>query len=109
MNFVYKYVNKVPVISFLANDGGLLGSDIRAFGDEVIAISEEGVKRVAFDLRNNMYLNSFGLGELINIRKYFHDRGFECILITESSKINKLLEMVGISELFTRIKSENEL
>ena len=109
MNFVYKYVNKVPVISFLGNDGGLLGSDIKTFGEEVVELSEGNNGRIAFDLRNNSYLNSFGLGELINIRKFFYDRGFECILIAESQKINKLLDMVGIGDLFTRIKSENEL
>ena len=109
MNFVYKYVNKVPVISFLADDGGLLGSDVKVFGEEVMELSKESARRIAFDLRNNSYLNSYGLGELINIRKYFCDRGFECILIAESQKINKLLDMVGIGDLFTRIKSDNEL
>lgn len=109
MNFVYKYVNKVPVISFLADDGGLLGSDIKVFGEEAIVLAGDSRLRIAFDLRNNSYLNSFGLGELINIRKFFYDRGFECILIAESQKINKLLDMVGIGDLFTRIKSDNEL
>jgi len=109
MNFVYKYVNKIPVISFLADDGGLLGSDIKAFGEEVVDLAQDNIRLIAFDLRNNSYLNSFGLGELINIRKFFNDRGFECILIAESQKINKLLDMVGIGDLFTRIKSENEL
>ena len=109
MNFVYKYVNKVPVISFLADDGSLLGSDIKVFGEEIISLVTENINCIAFDLRHNSYLNSFGLGELINMRKFFYDRGFECVLISESKKINKLLDMVGIGDLFTRIKSDNEL
>lgn len=109
MNFVYKYVNKVPVISFQNNDGSLLGSDIKAFGDDVLNLMTGNTDCVAFDLRNNSYLNSFGLGELINIRKFFYDRGIVCIIVAESQKIVKLLDMVGISDLFRIVKNENEI
>jgi len=109
MNFVYKYVNKVPVISFRNDNGGLLGSDIRIFGEDVLSLMDGDDRRVVFDLRENSYLNSFGLGELINIRKFFDDRGISCTLIAGSQKIIKLLDMVGIGDLFTIIKSENEI
>lgn len=109
MNFVYKYVNKVPVISFRNDDGSLLGADIKAFGEEVLSLMAEGGDRIVFDLRGNSYLNSFGLGELINIRKFFDDRHVNCILIADSLKITKLLDMVGLSELFNIVKDEKEI
>lgn len=109
MEFVYKYVEKVPVISFKRDDGSLLGYDVDTFGEEILSILNEDVVRIAFDLRQNPYLNSFGLGELINIRHYFMERGISCVLIIESKKIHKLLEMVGIEDLFETVASEDQI
>ncbi len=109
MQFTYEYINNVPVISFNREDGSLLGSDPDLFGEEVLEIINEGVYRIAFDLRKHSYFNSFGLGELINMRNFFLDKGITCILIVTSSKIIKLFDMVGIGELFETIASEKEI
>ena len=109
VQFTYIYVNKVPVISFTREDGSLLGSDLNVFGEEIMEIIDEGIYKVAFDLRKHSYLNSFGLGELINLRNYFLDKGVICILIVNSKKIIKLFDMVGIGDLFETIASEKEI
>jgi len=109
VQFTYEYINNVPVISFLREDGSLLGCDMDIFGEEVLELVKEGVYKIAFDLRKHSYLNSFGLGELINSRNYFLDRGITCILIVTSTKIIKLFDMVGIGELFETIASEKEI
>ncbi len=109
MHFVYKYVDNVPVISFGRDDGSLVGYDINLFGEEVISVLKENMEKIAFDLRSNPYLNSFGLGELINIRHFFMERGISCVLIVESKKIHKLLEMVGIEDLFETVASEDQI
>lgn len=109
MHFAYKYVDKVPVISFKRDDGSLVGYDINSFGEEIITILKDDVVRIAFDLRENPYLNSYGLGELINIRHFFMERGISCVLIVESKKIHKLLEMVGIEDLFETVASEDQI
>ncbi len=109
MQFVYKYVDNVPVISFKRDDGSLVGYDIDLFGEEVISVLMEDTVKLAFDLRNNPYLNSFGLGELINIRHFFMERGISCVLIIENKKIHKLLEMVGIEDLFETVASEDQI
>ncbi len=109
MQFVYKYVDNIPVISFTRDDGSLLGYDVQTFGEEAITILREDTEKIAFDLRNNPYINSFGLGELINIRHFFSERGISCILILNSKKIHKLLEMVGIEDLFETVASEDQI
>jgi len=109
MQFVYKYVDNVPVISFKRDDGSLVGYDVNLFGEDVIAILKADMTKIAFDLRDNPYLNSFGLGELINIRQFFLERGISCVLIVESKKIHKLLEMVGIEDLFETVTSEDQI
>jgi anti-anti-sigma factor len=109
MEFNYVLVNKVPVISFIRDDGSLLNSDVDVFGREVLDIIGEDVYKVVFDLRSNSYLNSFGLGELINLRNYFLDKGITTVLIMTSKKIIKLFDMVGISDLFETIESEKEI
>ena len=109
MQFVYKYVDNVPVISFRRDDGSLVGYDINLFGEEVLSVLREDTVKIAFDLRDNLYLNSFGLGELINIRHFFMERGISCVLIVESKKIHKLLEMVGIEDLFETVASEDQI
>ena len=109
MNFTYEHINNIPVISFTREDGSLLGTDVNEFGNEVLEILTEGVYKVVFDLRKNSYLNSFGLGELINLRNYFLDKGITCVIIVNSKKIIKLFDMVGIGELFETIASEKEI
>lgn len=109
MQFVYKYVDNVPVISFTRDDGSLVGYDVNLFGEEIISALKDDTDRIALDLRNNPYLNSFGLGELINIRHFFMERGISCVLIVESKKIHKLLEMVGIEDLFETVASEDQI
>ena len=109
MQFVYKYLDSIPVITFSREDGSLLEDSIESFCEEVIKLLKDNEHRVAFDLRHNTYLNSFGLGELINIRQFLFSRGISCILIVESKKIYKLFEMVGIEELFKTVSSEDKI
>jgi len=109
VQFVHEYINKIPVISFTREDGSLLGTDLDNFGGEILELLDEGIYKIVFDLRKNSYLNSFGLGELINIRNYFLDRGITCVLIVNSKKIIKLFDMVGIGDLFETIASEKEI
>ncbi|HOP63627.1 MAG TPA: STAS domain-containing protein [Spirochaetota bacterium] len=109
MQFVYKYIDKVPVISFSREDGSLVGYDINTFGEEVLSVLHNDTMKIAFDLRLNQYLNSYGLGELINIRHFFIERGIDCVLIINNKKIYKLLDMVGIEDLFETIESEDQI
>ncbi len=109
MDFVYEYLNNIPVIKFNRTDGILLGKEIHSFGEGVIPLVKDDVNKIALDLRSYTYLNSVGLGELINIRNFFLERSMEPILIVDSSKIQKLLDMVGIGDIFKIIKNENEL
>jgi len=109
MDFVYEYVNNIPVVKFCREDGLLLGEEIHFFGDKFIPLVKDNVNKIAIDMRSYTYLNSFGLGELINVRNYFLERGVECILIVNSSKIHKLFDMVGIGDLFKTVADEKEL
>lgn len=109
MNFTYEFIKNMPVINFTREDGSLLGCDVNKFGNEILSIMDEGTYRIYLDLRKNTYLNSFGLGELINLRNFFLDRGIACVLIVNSKKIIKLFDMVGIGELFETIDSEKEI
>ena len=93
----------------MREDGCLLGSDIKDFAGKILELINEGVYKVVIDLSKNSYLNSFGLGELINLRNYFIDKGITCILIVNSKKIIELFDMVGIGELFETIASEKEI
>lgn len=109
MDFVYEYVNNIPVVKFFRDDGFLVGEEIHFFGNKLLPLVKKGTDKMAIDLRSYTYLNSFGLGELINIRNYFLERGVECILIVNSSKIHKLFDMVGIGDLFETVAHEKEL
>ncbi len=109
MDFVYEYLNNIPVIKFNRNEGFLLGKGIHSFGEAVIPLVKDDVNKIALDLRGYTSLNSVGLGELVNIRNFFLERSVETILIVNSSKIQKLLDMVGIGDIFKTVKDENEL
>ena len=109
MRFEYKLINNIPVITFDYDDGKLIGGDVEVFGEDVLDKINNSYDRIAFDLRNILYFNSFAVGELVGIRNYFLDKGFDCILIMENRNIIKLFEMLGIIDLFHVISSENEI
>ncbi len=109
MDFDLSYVNGVPVVGISRNDGSLLDEDAAVFGEKIFSLLERDEKRIAIDLRHKTHINSFGLGELINLRNFFWELNIICLLIVDSVKINKLFEMVGIADLFETVKSENEL
>lgn len=51
MNFVYKYVNKVPVIGFLDDAGNLPGFDVKVLGEKILSLVAEN-KQTAGHGRN---------------------------------------------------------
>lgn len=109
MDFDLSYIKGVPVLGISRNDGSLLDEDAVVFGKKIVSLLKRDEKRIAIDLRHKTYINSFGLGELINLRNLFLEWNIVCLLIVDSAKINKLFEMVGIADLFETVKSENEL
>jgi anti-anti-sigma regulatory factor len=108
MDYDFKLINSIPVIRFDYEDGKLIGGDVHLFGEEVLNRISAGTDRIAFDLRNISYFNSYSVGELVGLRNYFLDKGFDCILILEDINITKLFDMLGILDLFKTVSSEND-
>ncbi|OQA94469.1 MAG: STAS domain protein [Spirochaetes bacterium ADurb.Bin218] len=109
MNYKYSYYGDILIISFIRSDGSLISGSVESFANEIIALLKGNEVKVALDLRKINYINSFGLGELINMREFFLSRGITPVLILESKKIYKLFEMVGIHELFVIVSHESEI
>ena len=109
MQYEYKLINNIPVITFDHDNGKLIGGDVQIFGEEILSRFNGESDRFVFDLRNISCFNSFAVGELVGIRNYFLDKGFDCILIIDNGKIIKLFEMVGIMDLFQTVSSENQI
>jgi len=109
MDFEYKLINNIPVVTLESDDGKLVGEDIQVFAEEILGKINAESGKIAFDLRNISYFNSYSVGELVGIRNYFLDKGFDCILIVENRNIIKLFDMLGIMDFFRTVSSENEI
>jgi anti-anti-sigma factor len=110
MDSPYHYhKDKTLVVSITEKDGSLVRGDLADFQREIQDMNRSGNKVIALDMTKKKYLNSSGLGDLIRLKDTLVDRNIDLVLIGVTKNIMSLLEMVGVGDFFTIVKSENDL
>ena len=62
-------------------------------------LDEEGVTRIAVDLRRLTFVDSSGLGVLMGAARRARDRGGQVVLREVSPQIRRVLDVTGLSDL----------
>jgi len=89
--------NGEPVISVT---GDLDLASAQAFVDNATA-SADAASVLRLDLREVTFMDSTGLGALIKIRNLMVDRGGSVVLIGTSPAVDRVLELTGMSDVFS--------
>lgn len=79
--------------------------DFDSIFDELI---EGGNVRIVMDLANLKYINSTGMGMMVQYYDQLCDEGGGLVLLTVQAKIILVLEMLGLQELFPIVATEEE-
>ncbi len=109
MELEYTYFNNAVVVRLNHDEGSLEDSDLQSLCRNISQLLNERIDSIALDITPCRFLNSYGLGELISIRNYFSDIHIDCILVTENTKVLKLLDMVGMTDLFTVVPDKTDI
>ena len=106
MEYTYNIIDNILIISLT---GDLIGENN---GPELVKIVNDHlhdkVKLCAVDLANVRYMNSSGIGVLITLLTKFRNQEGEMILVKPSEKIEKLLLITKLNNIFSIVDSTEE-
>jgi anti-sigma B factor antagonist len=93
--------------TILKLDGRLvLGMDLEDLRNAVHNVSGEHPKKIILNLANVTYVDSCGIGELINTFKHVKNRGGHLILTNLPRKIKILLDTAQLTKVFEVSESD---
>jgi anti-sigma B factor antagonist len=96
-------------ILILTLKGDLIGENN---GPELVNVVNDqlhdSINRCAVDLSEVRYMNSSGIGVLITILTKFRNQEGEMILVKPSEKIEKLLLITKLNNIFSIVESKEE-
>ena len=100
MSFSFE-INKEEELILINLSGNLISKhQIDDLLDELDFQYNDGAKKVVIDLSEMKYMNSTGLGILINIFTKVRNVGGEVVLVNIPEKINKLLLITKLNSIF---------
>jgi anti-anti-sigma factor len=111
MSIPYHTYKNTVVFEIPEGEGPLVEYDeVSELVDEILAaISRESCDSVAFNMSKKNYLNSSGLGEMVQVKDRLMDHDISLTLISLQERVRSLLSMVGMLDFFSIIDSEEQL
>ncbi len=89
-------------------NGSVDPSSIDDFDAIFDTLLEQGSVRIVMDLAKLKYINSTGMGMMVQYYDQLTDEGGGLVLMTVQAKIILVLEMLGLQELFPIVATEDE-
>jgi anti-sigma B factor antagonist len=89
-------------------DGEIDLTNGRALVDFLDNLLIEAGQRVEVDLSGVVFIDSYGLQALLNVRRLAEERGAELVLIEPSGLVRRLLGLTGCVNIFTVVSRRHE-
>lgn len=109
MEINHRSKNGITIIDMGTEDGALVPGDIDEFFKRLISIIPEKSTKLALDMSEKKYLNSWGLGQLIKLKDNLVDYNINLYLLNLSGRVVSLLNIAGVDGFFRTVSSENEI
>ncbi len=108
MSDVIRDVNRTPegIIVHLAGEIDL--HQIPDFHAALIDLCAEGTTRIILDLSKVEYMDSSGIGTLVEIFRRLKKENRKLILVSPAERVRSLLEITRLDQYFTVAKSSEE-
>ncbi|HYL83697.1 MAG TPA: STAS domain-containing protein [Candidatus Angelobacter sp.] len=95
-------------VSILAVSGRMTSFEVAAFRETIDRLLKEGRKQIVLNLRELQYLDSSGIGELAKSYVSVVKRGGEMRVVGLSSKVEEVLKITQLYQVFPEFSSEEE-
>ncbi|WP_195268280.1 STAS domain-containing protein [Eubacterium sp. 1001713B170207_170306_E7] len=76
------------------------------FKEPIEKLIQAGTKEIFLDLTNLSYIDSTGIGILIELRKGSMSKGLDMTLINPQKNVVKLLQLTGVDQIFNIIEEK---
>lgn len=88
-------------VSVVAPRGKLvIGEPVEIFEEAVVNLVDDGARFLVIDLSNVRRIDSSGVGSLVSALRNCRDRGGDVRLSGPSDHLSKVLEMMGLMQVF---------
>ena len=102
-------VRKLEKVTILDLSGKLImGVGDVFLRDKIRNLVEEGEKNVILTLSNVRFIDACGLGQIIQSYRRIRDAGGNLAILNISGKVNKVLNITGISQVIKVFDDEKE-
>jgi anti-anti-sigma factor len=89
--------------------GGFLDAHtVVEFEDQMNGLLEQGASQVVIDLAELNYISSAGIGAMMGLVQRLRRQGGDMVLLRPNTKVQKILAMLGFTEIFKIAQSEDE-
>jgi len=89
-------------------NGFLDAHTFQELDDTIMSIFREGIYKIGVNLENVDYISSAGAGVFIGNHGPAKENGGDIILINPTEGVLRIFELLGITQLFTIVKSVDE-
>lgn len=90
-------------------NGNFVVEFVEEFAAMTNALFAGGMRRLAVDLAELKYIDSTGIGALINLTKLLRSKGGDLIFMNVNSKIMDVFSLVKLQEFIPCLKSEKQM
>jgi len=95
-------------IIILKVSGFVDASNINRFDEELYSHIKRGTAKIVVDCSDLQYINSMGMGILLEARQLAAKRNGDVVILNLPKKISKVFEILGFNEIFKLYTSEEE-
>lgn len=106
MSVVVRRINPVVVVEIVGRF--TMGDAPRLLRKTVRELLNEGYKKIVFNLARTAYLDSSGIGELINCQALVSSQGGAVRLVHASGKVKSLLQVTKLVTVFDAFADEEQ-
>ncbi len=107
-NFTKEKIDKKLVAHFVELTGSIDPESFESFAEMFDELLDQGAQYLAIDFEGLKYINSTGMGLMIQIIDKFNDVGGKIVLMRISPKVMVVMEMLGLQEFFQIVNDENQ-
>ena len=99
---------KIPETAVIRTVGQLDGATVAGFKESMEEVLENPYKGLIMDLEQLTYVNSSGLGYMMELHNNLESRGGLMVLLNLQPKIRKVFDMIGFSAVLRIVQDQAE-
>jgi len=108
LSIISKFSGQLKDVSLVEAKGIVDGGTNTQFKQEMMSLVDKDIKMIVLDLQALEYINSAGLGSIMETRNKLEEAGGLLVIVGAGGKVKKVMEMVGFASVLPMAGSLQE-